>query len=154
MGQWNQFHNIERKCGRTIYFITKPRRLDPTDTSGKVVNGSFLVPWITANDIPQSSRLDEIVVLNAAAIGCDFTNPLLVLSVQAQRLRADSFDLGVEFGRLKRGIYVVWITTVVVVKSHFSISLERTVYRNLSCVSWKLLVVDTKSVASCIRISK
>jgi hypothetical protein len=63
---------------------------------------------LTTNDIPQSSRLHEIIVSDMAGVVRDFTDPFLVFRVQGQRLGLDAFDLWVELGCVGWELLVVY----------------------------------------------
>lgn len=105
-------------------------------------------------DLPQSSRLNKVLVGDVARVSGDFSNPLLMLCVQAQCLGFDPLDLGIVFGRLESGVDVVRISTVIVIESHLAVSLEWAVHWDLGCVSRELLIVHTEAIAGSVGVGE
>jgi hypothetical protein len=113
-----------------------------------------LVPRFPANDFPQSGRLNKVLVCDVTGVSDDFSNPLLMLRVQADCLGLDSLDFGIEFGRLETGIDVVGVSAIVAVESHLAVSLEWAVHGDLGRVSRELLVVHAESIAGSVGVGE
>ena len=128
--------------------------LDTLNIADEILNDSFLVTRLAANDLPQRCRLNKIIVGDLTGIGGNLPGPLFVFGVQGQSSSTNSLLILVEFGRFDRGANVVRVAAVITVKSHGSVTLERAVDLDLRGVSGKLLVVDTEAVAGCIGVCK
>jgi hypothetical protein len=98
--------------------------------------------------------LNKVVVRDMTGVSDHFSDPLLMLCVQADCLRLDSLDFGVELGRLECGIDVVGVSAVVVIESHLAVSLEWAVHGDLRSVGWELLVVDAEAVAGGVGVGE
>lgn len=113
-----------------------------------------MVSSFPAKDLPQSSRLYKVVVRDVTGVSGHFSNPLLMLRVQADCLRLDSLDFRIKLGRLECGIDVVGISAVVPIESHLTVSLERAVHGDLGCVGRELLVVDAEAIAGGVGVGE
>jgi hypothetical protein len=106
------------------------------------------------NNLPQTSRLNKVVVRDMTSVSGHFPDPLLMLRMQADCLRLDSLDFRIELGRLECGIDVVGISAVVVIESHLAISLERAIHGGLGRVGGELLVVDAEAIAGGVGVGE
>lgn len=138
----------------TIDTLAQFRVLDALDATDEVLNDSFLVTRLAANDIPQCCGLDKVLVLDLACVGGDVSRPFFVLGVQSQRSCVHSLLVLVKLNRLDGGANVIGVSAVVIIKSHGSVALEGAVDLHLRGVGRKLLVIHTETVAGRIGVSE
>jgi hypothetical protein len=55
---------------------------------------------------------------------------------------------------LKRGVNIIWITTIVSVEAHFAVPLKGTVDWDFRGVGGELLVIDAETVTGCVRVGE
>ena len=81
--------------------MSEPITLDFAEMHGDISKKPLLMTWFLLDHLPESSRLDEILVCNMRGKVGNFSNPFLMFSQDSEGLWSDAFYVLVEPGGLQ-----------------------------------------------------
>lgn len=116
-------------------------------------NDQVLLVATLAENLPEHSSLDKILIGYLGCVCPNSTNPFVVFLVAPSGM-AICAQLTLEVDLLERGPHIIGIIPIVGHVAHRTVTLVRRIDLTDWPVAWKLLIIDTEAVSSGVGVGK